>query len=100
MRRLLIISLLAFLVIAFSSNKAFSQIEFCYDWEVEGWAYSELLHNDAALLVSGLAGTEILVYDYTPSFCDHDFDAWVYSELANSSTVLSFGRLQSSGWQV
>jgi hypothetical protein len=94
------ILLFSLLIIMFSSSKTFSQIEYCYDWEAYVYGYSELLHNNQALLVSGLAGTEIIVYDWTPPYCDHDFNAWVYSELANSSGVLSYGRLESNGWQI
>ena len=95
-----IIVLFAFLVIAFSSHNVYSQIEYCYDWEAYVYGYSDLLHNNQAMLVSGLAGTEIIVYDWTPPYYDHDFNAWVYSELANSSGVLSYGRLESNGWQI
>lgn len=90
----------AFLLMLFSSKSAFSQIQYCYDWEVDGYGYSQILYNNQLLQVSGLAGTEIVVYDYTPYFCDHDFNAWVYSELANSGGVLSYGRLESESWEV
>jgi hypothetical protein len=90
----------AFLIIVISSSTAFSQINACYNWSVRGIGYSEVLHDDAALRVSGIAGTEFIVYDYTPAFCDHDFDSWVYSELANSSGILSSGRIQRDRWQV
>jgi hypothetical protein len=90
----------AFLIIVISSNTAFSQISACFNWTVSGIGYSVVLHDDVALRVSGIAGTEFIVYDYTPAYCDHDFDSWVYSELANSSGVLSSGRLQSNQWEV
>ncbi len=90
----------AFLIIVISSSTAFSQISACYNWSVSGIGYSEVLHDDVVLRVSGIAGTEFIVFDYTPAYCNHDFDSWVYSELANSSGVLSNGRLQSNRWQV
>jgi hypothetical protein len=90
----------AFLIIVISSSTAFSQINACYNWSVSGFGYSEVLHNDTTLRVSGIAGTEFVVYDYTPAYCDHDFDSWVYSELANSSGILSSGRIQRDRWQV
>lgn len=99
MKRHLIV-LFSLLIIVFSSHSVFSQISYCYDWEAEVFGYSELLHNDQTLQVSGLAGTDIIVFDWAPPFCDHDFNAWVYSELANSSGVLSSGRLESNGWQI
>jgi hypothetical protein len=99
MKKHLIISF-SLLIIVFSSSNAFSQISQCYNWVVDGYGYSELLHDDQALTVSGIAGTEFIVFDYTPPYCDHDFDAWVYSELANSSGILSRGRLDSPSWSV
>ncbi len=72
MKKHLIISF-AFLLILFSSKSAFSQIEYCYDWDAYVYGYSDILYNDQLLQVSGIAGTEIVVYDYTPYFCDHDF---------------------------
>lgn len=97
-RHLLII--FALLIVTLSSKSVSSQIEYCYDWDAVVYGYSELLHNDQAYLVSGIAGTEIVVFDYTPYVCDNDYTAWVYSELANSSGVLSYGRLESNDWDV
>jgi hypothetical protein len=94
------IILFALTMILFSSKNAFSQIEACYDWHAFVDGYSLVLRDDQQLLVSGIAGTDITVLDFTPFFCDHDFNAWVYSELANSSQVLSFGRAESTGWEV
>lgn len=99
MKRHLVL-LFSVLIMLFSSDTAFSQIDYCYDWEADVFGYSDLVYNDQALLVSGAAGTEIIVYDRTPPYCDHDFTAWVYSELANSSSVLSYGRLESNGWEI
>lgn len=97
-RHLLII--FALFIVTLSSKSVSSQIEYCYDWDAVVYGYSELLHNDQAYLVSGIAGTEIVVFDYTPYVCDNDYTAWVYSELANSSGVLSYGRLESNDWDV
>ncbi len=99
MKRHLIIAFVFFMLLGFSRS-ASAQFPECKEWFVDGYGYSILLRDNQAMLVSGIAGTTFVVYDYSPYYCNNDFDAWVYSELANSSGVLSYGRLQSQSWRI
>ncbi len=69
-----------------------------YDLYVYGWTY--LLHQDVSpQLVSGLSGTELIVFGYVDPYCE-DFDAGVRSTLRNESSgqILSSGSLASNGY--